>query len=295
MKQFGIMVCLLTAAAVTACGSGSSEPQAQPANTGAPVVSPTPEPEHSGGYLFGKLYLNDATSPEYPIQVILSEDGRFRAQQISPYGFPQTWLALRGSFEMHGRAIDGEGIAIANPGDTWLDGESTTGLSISGTLDRPTTTDRGKLLVTVSMASGDSGRIEATFAMLSPYYYGSDLPRLEGSWFAQMGDNGSWYPDPYGSADPLLPPPGFVQLVVNADGAFSGTDDSGCVMDGQFSLIDTRFSLWGIEYIVSECEREGVFSGLALGDNGWYSTRSLTFVADDGSRTQALEFWINGI
>lgn len=298
MDKITKILCLLAAGALAACGSGGSSPDAQPSgsgsgNTGGPGSggtggSPPPEASESGGYLYGELSLDDGST--YPIQVILSEDGRFRAQQLGPYGAPQTWLLLRGSFELDGRAIDGEGIAIADSAGTWSDGEVTTDLTISGTLDRPTNTDDGKLLVTLSMASGDSGRMEATFAGLSPYYHGSDLERLAGSWLAEQGDNGSWYPDQYASADPP-PPPGSVSMIVQADGGFSGTDSDGCVMLGQFSLIDTRYSLWALDYTIRECDREGDYSGLALGDNHWYPTRSLSFTADDGSQSQALEFW----
>jgi hypothetical protein len=295
MNRFRMLACLLVSGAATACSSGSPAPEPQPGNSGPPGqpgVSPTPESsKYSGGYLYGSLYLDDASNTEYPIQVILSEDGRFRAQQLGPYGYPLTWLLLRGSFELHGRTIDGEGIAIADPGKTWSGGESKTGLTISGTLDQPTNADQGKLLITVSMASGDSGRIEAEFAVLSPYGYGSDLERLAGSWIAEQGDNGSWYADPYGSADPPLPPPMSVRIIVGLDGAFTGTDDGGCAMAGRFSLIDTRFSVWALEYTIRQCDREGDYSGHALGDNYWYSTRSLSFSADDGSRSQALEFW----
>lgn len=294
MNRFRTIVCLLVSGAATACSSGGSAPE--PHNSAPPDVSPPPElppepPGNSGGYLHGNLYLDDASNTVYPIQVILSEDGRFRAQQLNPYSYPVTWLLLRGSFELHGRTVDGEGIAIADPGETWSDGESKTGLTISGTLDQPTTVDQGKLLMTVSMASGDSGRIEATFAVISPYFHGSDLERLGGTWIAEQGDNGSWYADPYLSADPPLPPPTSVRIIVGSDGAFTGTDDGGCAMAGRFSLIDTRYSVWSLDYTIRECDREGDYSGLAMGDNYWYSTRSLSFPADDGSRSQALEFW----
>ncbi len=291
LRIAGLTVLALTLAA---CGSGTpSQPQQAEKLAGSlpPALPPASAADYSGGYLYGDLRLDDASNTNYPIQILMSEDGRFRALQAGPYSYPQTYLLLRGSFTLAGRQIHGEGIAIAGPGETWSDGESVTTISIAGTLDQPTYTSNGKLLISLSMASGDSGRIDARYASLSPYWYGSDLQRLEGSWSAAQNDNGSWYADPYGSADPPLPSAGNLELVVAQSGEFSGTDDDGCQTAGRFSLIDLRFSLWSIDYMISDCARAGNYSGLALGDNHWYDTRSLSFSADDGTRSQSLEFW----
>jgi hypothetical protein len=51
-----------------------------------------------------------------------------------------------------------------------------------------------------------------------------------------------------------------------------------------------RYSLWSIDYDQRHA-RAGNYSGLAMGDNYWYETRSLYFTADDGRRSQSLEFW----
>jgi hypothetical protein len=172
--------------ALAACSSGDSSQMAQaekPAGSLSPALPPASTADYSGGYLYGDLYLDDGSN-SLSIQVLMSEDGRFRALQAGPYGYPQTYLLLHGSFALAGRQIQGEGIAIAAPGETWSDGESVTTLSITGTLDRPTYTSNGKLLISLSMASGESGRIDAAYASLSPYWYGSDLQRLEGTWSA---------------------------------------------------------------------------------------------------------------
>ena len=276
---------------VAACGSGvpSQVPQAVD-TTQAAGISVPPDPA-IGGYLYGSLYLDDAANSTFPIQILMTEDGRFRALQLDPYGYPQTYLLLRGTYELQGRTIVGHGIAIASEGEGWSDGGAVTGLTISGTLDHPTNTDWGKLLVAVSMDAGDSGRIEATFAALSPYYFGSDLERLAGTWVGEQADNGSWYPDPYRSAEPPLPPPNVATIVFSADGSFSGSSDDGCLTAGSAALIDSRFSAWSIDYTISGCNRAGDYSGLLLGDNYWYSIRSLRLSADNGSRSQSLEFW----
>jgi hypothetical protein len=287
-------IAYLSALALAACSSGTPPQMGQaekPAGTLPPAPPVTSVRDYSGGYLYGNLYLDDASNSNYPIQILMSEDGRFRALQAGPYSYPQTYLLLSGSFALDDRQIYGEGIAIADPGQTWSDGESVTAITISGTLDQPTYTSNGKLLISLSMASGDSGRIDASYASLSGYWYGSDLQRLEGKWGAAQNTNGSWHPDPYGSVDLPLPPAGYVEFVVTQGGEFSGTDGDGCETAGRFSLIDTRYSLWSVDYTISNCDRAGNYSGLALGDNHWYDTRSLSFSADDGTRSQSLDLW----
>ena len=293
MTNIRQIICLFLTIIAVGCSSGSSSPEPRPETPTGVVSDPLApsEPDHSGGYLYGELYLDDTQNSAFPIQILLTEDGRFRALQFGPYGYPLTYLLLRGTYELQGRTIVGHGIAIASDGEAWSDGGAVTGLTMSGTLDRPTNTNWGKLLATVSMDSGDSGRIEATFAALSPYYFGSDLERLAGTWVGEQAENGSWYPDPYRSADPPLPPPGVAVIVFSPDGSFSGSSDDGCLTAGNAALIDTRFSAWSIEYTISGCSRAGDYSGLLLGDNYWYSIRSLRLSADDGLRSQSLEFW----
>jgi len=286
-----MLILMLTLAA---CGSGGSAPQPErPA--GANTIPPAPPlvsaPDYSSGYLYGELYLDDAANSTYGIEILMSEDGQFRALQLGPYNHPQTYMLLRGSFALEGRLISGEGVAIASPGETWSDGAAVTSLSISGTLDGPNSTTDGKMLITVSMASGDSGRIDAKYAINSGYWRGSDLEQLEGSWRAEQNADGSWYPDPYRSFDPPLAPPKFLEFNVANVGEFSGADDDGCVTAGHFSLIDTRYGLWSVDYTISDCDRAGSYSGLSLRDNGWYDIPSLNFSADDGTRSQVLELW----
>jgi hypothetical protein len=285
----------LLALSLTACSSGQAPTPTQSQGPATPPSDPPPEappePTYSGGYLYGELTLDGALDATYPIQVMLSEDGRFRALQIGPYSYPRTYLLLRGSFRLDGRQISGEGIAIADPGETWSDGETVTAITLSGTLDRPTTTTDGKLLVSLSMGSGDSGGIDTKYAQLSGYWNGSDLGRLAGNWSAEINEHGSWHPDPYRNADPPLPEPGYLEFAIASNGEFTGTDDDGCETAGHFGLIDTRYSLWSVDYTISNCDRAGTYSGFALGDNRWYATRSLSFSADDGTRSQSLDLW----
>ena len=288
-----LVSCCIGVAACTS-GAGTGQRAGKVSSAPPPVASPpppAPAPTTDGGYLYGTLGMNDTSGSSWPIAIILTADGRFRALEVGPDGFAQTYLLIRGDYRTSGRAFDGEGLAIASPGDTWADGTPVTPASISGTLDPQTSSSQGRLLLTVSLGSGETGGIDAKYVVMSPYYYRSDLERLEGSWVADIGADGAWYPDRYVSANPQAPQPRSLRISVTADGGFSGADDDGCAMSGAFSLIDTRFSVWSVDYAVSGCARAGDYSGLAVGDNHWYSRRSLHLSVDDGRRAQALELW----
>lgn len=73
---------------LTACNSGDApQPEALagpiPPTTPSPAPPPVADKGFSGGYLYGELHL-DASGSTYPIQILLSEDGRFRALQVIP-------------------------------------------------------------------------------------------------------------------------------------------------------------------------------------------------------------------
>ena len=137
------------------------------------------------------------------------------------------------------------------------------------------------MLAAVTMASGDTGRIEGTYFSSGGYYEGSDLSRLAGTWLAYE-NNDYW-------SDPPVSPTG---IEVTPEGAFSRTDNHGCEIAGRFALIDTRYGLWAADYTSSGCDRAGVYSGFALGVNdSWYSIQYLYLIADDGVRAQMLELW----
>lgn len=292
MEARKIMLCLLAAAATGGCDAGgSSAPAAvQPPTSSAPVPVPVGSSNHVGGYLYGELFVDYPATATAPVQVVLSEDGRLRASQMFPYSSPQSHVLLAGNFTIDGLAMHGTGRAFADNGTTWIDGSTVTALEFTGTLERPTFVSDGRLLLTWTTAAGDGGRLDAEFAQLSGYYGPLKTNGLPGTWVAEQGENGSWYPDPYGHNPALLPPPGQAEWTVKHSGAIEGQDSDGCLVAGQFQAIDERFSLWDVTYTLRDCERAGHYSGLALGDNGWYSVRSFVLTADDGQRSQVLEF-----
>lgn len=125
---------------LAACSSASSPPQPPAATPTVPPV--TTAPDFLGGYLGGELQLDSPGTPAYPLAILLTEDGRFRALQDTPYFFPQTYLLLSGSFTLEGRPFAAEGIAIANPGQTWSDDQTLTAVAgtRSGAFPSPRTT-----------------------------------------------------------------------------------------------------------------------------------------------------------
>ena len=122
-----------------------------------------------------------------------------------------------------------------------------------------------------------------------------------GTWSALLDADGS-YPDAADYEWPFvetLDPDRLATLTVLDDGTFSGTDVYGCEYVGQFGLIDARFRLLSVDYLISGCERDGQYSGLAWVssyDNSWwsfgskYSGTTISFAADDGEHVQTLEF-----
>jgi len=288
MAHIRLIALMFAVVVVAGCNSGSSH---APAAAG-PGTEEVEKSGHWGGNLGGEIYLYGNIDASFRIGVLLSEDFQFRILQMTPTEVPETYMLLRGTYSLEGSWIEGTGIAIAAPGETWSNGEAETGISIFGTLLQPTTTSNGRLLVAVAMDSGDTGRIDATFAVNGAYWISSELADLAGKWFAIENDNGSWHPD----AAKFFPDPATMTVAVvdiTPDGRFIGTEDLGCQLSGQFSVIDQRFGLWKVDYTSVDCDRSGAYSGLALGDlePSWYPIPSLFVTADDGTHSQALEFW----
>ncbi len=276
-----------------ACGTGCNPgpyPPENPTFSGLDPAAPVADP--LGGYLSGNLYLDGGLSSEHPIAVMLTEDSRFRTLAGEADDGVHDFV-LRGTYRLHGRLIDGQGIAIAGSGWNWSDGTPVTAISISGTLDHPTSTNNGRLAVSVSMDSGDSGRIEAEFQINSSYWRHAELGRLLGDWIAAK--DASWYPGAEGAADSSASEPEYMRIAIALDGNFSGTDDSGCALAGRFSPIDVNYSLWSVAYTVTDCELAGGYSGLMMGPDtyaGWYPDgwAELHFTADDGVRSMVRTF-----
>jgi hypothetical protein len=244
----------------SATGAGNSSGDALGGSIG--VIGP-------GGDLRGDLYLDGISDEPLQIRIFMSDDSQFRA-------FYHDDFLLQGSFNVTERLIDGRGLAIAKPGETWANGETVTTASFIGTLDAPTSTSHGQLFVAVSLASGDTGRIDAQYELNSGYLVGPAWVPLQGRWF--LG------PDADESQS----------IVVTDTGEFSGAGDDGCTLAGRFSLIDSRHGMWLVDVVKSECDTAGNYAGLAVFDaNNWFPAFSfLTLSIDDGVHADVLAAWV---
>jgi len=72
----------------------------------------------------------------------------------------------------------------------------------------------------------------------------SSLEKISGIYSDQDADNAETY-------------------VIDSDGAFHGSDDSGCFYNGQVSIIDTRYNMYRITITVSNCGDDIELEGLA--------------------------------
>jgi hypothetical protein len=130
--------------------------------------------------------------------------------------------------------------AVAQFGFVFLDGSSVTTGSLTGTV-----VERTSINGNYSVATGESGTISLTYNSL--YDRDSSLSKLAGQW----DDSG------------------FGILTVNSDGTFFEQDTFGCVYDGQASIIDAAYNVYGLTMDVSLCgvDFDGQYTGLgALSD-----------------------------
>jgi hypothetical protein len=73
-------------------------------------------------------------------------------------------------------------------------------------------------------------------------------------------------------------------FTIDASGAVTGFDADGCVANGDIKLVDTRYTIYEIQLVISACETDRNISGLAAYlPGGGNDSDSLVTLADDGS------------
>ena len=131
--------------------------------------------------------------------------------------------------------------AYAQFGFVFLDGSTVTTGSMTGTV-----VERTSFTGNYSVATGEAGTISLTYNSL--YDRDSSLSKMVGQW----DDSG------YGT------------LTVDSDGTFFEQDIFGCVYDGQVSIINADYNVYGLTMTVSLCGVgfDGDYTGLgSLDDN----------------------------
>ena len=147
---------------------------------------------------------------------------------------------VHGTGQVSGNQITGSGTIHAAPGTTLADGSTVANVTISvGTVS-----GRASLDLTVG-AAGTSTSVSTTFD--NSYDRGSDLVTVAGA---------------YSSFDIFGDPASFS---VDANGIITSQSNSGCVGNGQISIIDANFNAYNVTLDVTSCGAlDGMYDGLGI-------------------------------
>lgn len=234
MKQLSIALCAL---AIAACGGGGSS-----ADSNAPLPPPPPPPQPVTDALPGGVWTGvDSDGDE--IFALVTETGRFHF--IDDF-FNQGVGTLSVS---NGNDVAGNFQLITELGLTFADGTTLADCTLSGTI-----AERQSMTVSVSCTTtaGLQDQFTATLAYDGLYDRDSSLATISGTY-----DDGSG-----------------AGINIAADGSIFEQDPiSGCVINGQVTIIDSAFNAYDIEFGFSACTGQGAvlngtsFVGIGLLDN----------------------------
>lgn len=204
-----------------------------------------------GGHWSGTL-VNCTNDTYHPANVLVTEDGYF--WMLGPNG-----QLLSGTLDTFGDALIGTGIDFASAGTDYASGGSTS-LWIDGLV-----AERNSLQGRWGTEWGSYGYF--SFAYRDTYHVTpSSLEQLAGvweTWYISSGlEGGAW--------------------TIEADGQFRGGDAGGCVHSGQFDVIDDLYNLYAVDLTVTDCDREGIYSGIASREAGDWWPWIITVAVDDG-------------
>lgn len=148
--------------------------------------------------------------------------------------------AAQGTVQVTGSQVTGSGTLHAAPGTTLADGSTTSNLTINAG-----TVSEGNSLDLTAGAAGTSTSIATIFD--ATYDRGSDLATVAAAYstFDIFGDPASFS--------------------VDAGGAITSQSNSGCVANGQISIIDANFNAYDVTLDVSSCGGlNGMYDGLGV-------------------------------
>ena len=145
-----------------------------------------------------------------------------------------------GTLQVNGGQATGSGTLFAAPGPTLADGSTSATLNISA----GAVAEGASLTLTVN-AAGVSTTVSTVFD--ASYDRGSDLATVSAT---------------YSSFDIFGDPASFA---VDAAGTLTSQSNSGCVANGQISIIDVNFNTYDVSLDVSSCGGlNGMYDGLGV-------------------------------
>jgi len=276
MNRACLYACVALTLLTAGCNDGaySGTPVAPGPTPGTPVASSPPPPltvdcgtldfdkttdidALPGGIWVGSV-IDCANNARQDIATaMISEDGQFRIIDENNH-------LLTGVLQTSGNRFTGGGIDIAPLGIEYFSGPSTN-LFVVGSVDERNTLD-GRW----GTEWGNYGYFRFVYVQES-YERPTPLADLAGVWPTSMTVSGQ-------------PVEGV--WTIEPDGRFSGQDASGCLLSGQLSLIDDRYSIVAVQLDVTGCELTGSYAGLAQRDDpGEPAGKAITVSVDDGTRS----------
>lgn len=257
MKHLLFVSLLLT---LTACGGGSSS-----SSSAHPISSPTPIANQSAGGLWDGT-INTSTGELASVKVLVAEDGRFFSYAVNTSQDCADFST--GKVDVNGDALTGTvqtNVAILS---------STTGCQYSDRTTFSTSTIVGSveqrlqlnvILTTTTSAGHALGSQESLLNYNSLYSKVSDLSKVNANWTTLAGDT----------------------LSITADGQLTLQEvDSGCMINGQVSLIDARYNAYAITLTYGSCNTNSAILNNA-------TATGLAYI-DDTKSPVVLVFGYNG-
>ena len=140
---------------------------------------------------------------------------------------------------MSGMILSSQATAYAAFGYTFLDRSQVGPVTISGTVNQQVSING------TYSGVGDNGTISLTYD--SHYQRPSSLATIQGTW--RINNNAAL---------------GTVQFVISPTGAVTGYTGTGCIITGNFSIINAAYNAYQVDIALSRCVAgNGTYSGLA--------------------------------
>jgi hypothetical protein len=224
---------MVIAATLTACGGGGGGSDDSGGNP-----APQPIPQSASGAWVGTL--EQGSSIINDLYCLAAETGDLACMFFDPSNGNFAGGAW-GTIQVNGgNQVSGSGTSYAAQGYQLADGSSVAAFSITGG-----TVSEGNTLELTTNSAGAAGSISATYDQL--YDRGSSLANVAAS---------------YGSFSFDGQPASFS---VDSQGELFSQTQSGCIANGQVSIIDGQFNAYGIDVEISNCGVvDGTYQGLGI-------------------------------